>query len=149
MGQHIDNGSPMEWIHAALAVVRDGETVLMLRRREDDRSYPGTWALPGGRIDPGESAREAIEREVLEETGLRVTVTDQLGVYDSPLPRRNRTYRITVFDTALKSLPGQLMAYPSEEHAEARWMSPAQALGELELSGEVTRQVLEVLSVGS
>ena len=52
----------------------------MLTRREDN----ARWGLPGGGMDPGESAAEACVREVLEEMGLEVRVTRLVGVYTSP-----------------------------------------------------------------
>ncbi|MGX9349565.1 NUDIX domain-containing protein, partial [Microbacterium sp. KNMS] len=42
------------------------------------------WCLPGGRLDPGESAAETCVREVLEETGLRVEVVRLVGLYSNP-----------------------------------------------------------------
>ena len=53
---------------------------VLLTRRTDN----GRWCLPGGRIDPGESAAEACAREVLEETGLEVCVGRLVGVYSDP-----------------------------------------------------------------
>jgi 8-oxo-dGTP diphosphatase len=53
------------------AVVFDSQGRLLLIRRGKPPRY-GSWSLPGGRIRPGESARAAVEREVLEETGLIV-----------------------------------------------------------------------------
>lgn len=53
---------------------------VLLTRRSDN----GRWCLPGGAIDPGESAAECCEREVLEETGLVVRVGRLVGVYSSP-----------------------------------------------------------------
>jgi len=53
---------------------------ILLTRRSDN----GRWCLPGGRQESGESATEACEREVLEETGLRVRVTRLVGIYTSP-----------------------------------------------------------------
>ncbi len=53
------------------AVVFDDEgRVLLVRRGKPP--YLGSWTLPGGRIEPGETAPAAVEREVLEETGLAV-----------------------------------------------------------------------------
>ncbi len=45
---------------------------------------PRGWALPGGFIDYGESPEDAARREVMEETGLEVTLTALLGVYGAP-----------------------------------------------------------------
>lgn len=55
------------------------EKILLTRRTDNN-----LWCLPGGKIDPGESAAEACAREVLEETGLRVRVTHLIGVYSNP-----------------------------------------------------------------
>lgn len=53
---------------------------ILLTRRTDN----GLWCLPGGGIDPGESASEACVREIREETGLNARVTRLIGVYSSP-----------------------------------------------------------------
>lgn len=53
------------------AVVRRGDDVLLVRQQGPHDLAP-CWALPGGRVEPGESPTQAIAREVLEETGLRV-----------------------------------------------------------------------------
>ncbi len=58
----------------------DAREQILLTRRADN----GLWCLPGGGIDPGESAAEACVREVLEETGLDVHVTRLVGIYSSP-----------------------------------------------------------------
>ena len=55
------------------------EKVLLTRRADN-----GRWCLPGGRMESGESAAEACEREVLEETGLTVRVKRLIGVYSNP-----------------------------------------------------------------
>ena len=57
---------------------RRGE--VLLQKRADN----GYWALPGGRVDIGESVEEGVIREVLEETGLSVTVKRLIGVYSGP-----------------------------------------------------------------
>lgn len=55
-------------------------TKVLLTRRADN----GMWCLPGGMIEAGESVAECCEREVWEETGLRVRVTRLTGVYSDP-----------------------------------------------------------------
>ena len=53
---------------------------VLLTRRTDN----GLWCVPGGQVEPGESVAEACEREVMEETGLRVRVVRLAGVYSNP-----------------------------------------------------------------
>ena len=54
----------------------DGRLLVVRRGREPGR---GLWSVPGGRVEPGESDTVAVEREVLEETGLHVTVGVRVG----------------------------------------------------------------------
>jgi len=53
---------------------------VLLTQRADN----GRWCLPGGGMDSGESVAQACEREVWEETGLRVRVTRLVSVYSNP-----------------------------------------------------------------
>jgi 8-oxo-dGTP pyrophosphatase MutT (NUDIX family) len=68
---------------AVFVVLRRGACCLVLTRRAPTlRAHAGQWALPGGRRDTGESAEGAALRELGEETGVRVTPGDVLGVLD-------------------------------------------------------------------
>jgi 8-oxo-dGTP pyrophosphatase MutT (NUDIX family) len=66
---------------AACAVVFDAPGRLLLHRRTDN----SRWALPGGAIEIGETADQAVVREVKEETGYRVEVIRLIGTYSDPL----------------------------------------------------------------
>ena len=63
----------------ALAVRHDR---VLLARISARGAHPGAWTLPGGGVDHGESPREAVAREVREETGLSAVVGDLLDVHD-------------------------------------------------------------------
>ena len=65
---------------AVSAVIFDRRGRLLLQQRSDG----GQWGLPGGSVEIGESVREAVVREVLEETGLTVAARRLVGVYSSP-----------------------------------------------------------------
>ena len=60
------------------AIVHDRARRLLLIRRGQDPGR-GLWSVPGGRVEPGETAVQAVEREVLEETGLRVRAGQVVG----------------------------------------------------------------------
>ena len=55
------------------------DRILLVKR--DTVPFKGYWALPGGRMDPGETVEQTIVREVKEETGLDVTVVCKIGEY--------------------------------------------------------------------
>lgn len=62
------------------AAIFDERGRVLLTKRLDN----GQWCLPSGGLEPGESAAEACEREILEETGLSVVVKRLVGVYSHP-----------------------------------------------------------------
>ncbi len=55
------------------------DKILLVKR--DTVPFKGYWALPGGRMDPGETVEQTIVREVKEETGLDVTIVRKIGEY--------------------------------------------------------------------
>ena len=65
---------------ATAVIFADGRNKILATRRSDN----GRWCLPGGGMEPGESAGETCVREVLEETGLEVRVTKLFSVSTDP-----------------------------------------------------------------
>jgi len=63
---------------AAIIEFSDGRILL---ERRATVAFKGYWALPGGRLEPGESSQEAVVREVMEEVGLQVKVLAKIGEY--------------------------------------------------------------------
>ena len=87
------------------AVIFDRRRRLLLQQRSDG----GQWGLPGGSVEIGESVRDAVRREVQEETGLIVSVRRLVGVYSEPArqvvryPDGNVWHYITVcFECAVR-----------------------------------------------
>jgi 8-oxo-dGTP diphosphatase len=72
---------PSQWPRAAAsaAVFRDGHVLLVERGKGTGR---GLWSLPGGHVEPGEPARDAARREVLEETCVTVDLRGLVDVVD-------------------------------------------------------------------
>jgi 8-oxo-dGTP diphosphatase len=93
---------------AAAARTRDGRWVLI--RRGDT----GEWALPGGTLEWGESLRDAVARELLEEAGVKVqSLGGVSGVY-SRSDRDVRFHAVTVVVHALVEEPSAAPANPVE-----------------------------------
>jgi 8-oxo-dGTP diphosphatase len=63
----------------AVSAVAVHDGCLLLVQRAGDRPDGGLWAVPGGRVEPGERLRDAVVRELGEETGLRSRCCDLVG----------------------------------------------------------------------
>lgn len=98
------------------ALVRDADRRLLVVLR-GQAPYAGTWSLPGGRVEPGETTEQACVREVLEETGLTVEVVRHVGRV-----RRDgagSAYVIDDYECRVRS--GDLRA--GSDAAAARWVT--------------------------
>lgn len=73
------HGRPLD---GRMVGVAGGAAFLLCRRAAKLRRHAGQWALPGGRLDPGEGPAEAALREVREELGLTLQPGDILGWLD-------------------------------------------------------------------
>jgi 8-oxo-dGTP pyrophosphatase MutT (NUDIX family) len=78
MGERISKDGKLR-IGCSAVIFNETRQRILLTRRTDN----GQWCLPGGAMEPGESAVETCEREVWEETGLRVQVGRLIGVYSN------------------------------------------------------------------
>jgi ADP-ribose pyrophosphatase YjhB (NUDIX family) len=75
---HGPGGAEQPVVPCVGAVVHDGAGRLLLVQRGRD-PHRGRWSLPGGRVEPGETPEQAVEREVREETGLSVRAGAPVG----------------------------------------------------------------------
>jgi 8-oxo-dGTP pyrophosphatase MutT (NUDIX family) len=101
----------------ARAVVSRDDRVLLVRRAKWD-TMPGTWELPGGKVDAGESITAAVARELEEETGLQASGAPTrrfARTLRSPSGRRVREHVYNLHATGAPSL--------SREHDAWVWQS--------------------------
>ena len=81
-GRNAIPGAGAKGLDGRMAQVAGGAAVLLCRRGVRMREHAGQWALPGGRIDPGEDAVAAALRELDEELGVRLEPDAVLGLLD-------------------------------------------------------------------
>ena len=118
-------------------VIHDGAVLLVRRGRAPAR---GVWAVPGGRVELGETLAEAAEREVREETGVSVRAGEPIWSFDSVI--RDEAGRVAFHYVIVDLLADYLEGEPHgrDDAAEARWARPEELSGLL-----VSKPTLELL----
>ena len=98
------------------AVERAGRWLLC--RRPLHKARGGQWEFPGGKLEAGESAQQALERELREELGIEILSGEALANVEYAYPEL--TIRLTLLYAQIVSGEPQLL-----EHMEFRWTTPA------------------------
>jgi 8-oxo-dGTP diphosphatase len=107
---------------AAAVIERDGLILIGQRKRGSRHSLK--WEFPGGKVEPGETPRDALQRELREELAIEAAIGDELDQYDIQYPGGILTrlffYRVTEFSGEPQNLdfeqivwerPGVLSTY--------------------------------------
>lgn len=103
------------------AVLEDAEGRVLLAQRPPGKQHAGLWEFPGGKIEPGESAVDALRRELREELGVEVASAARFMSV-----RRLRTFGELVLDAwRVFDWRGDLFAH---EHSALSWRVPEAAL---------------------
>ena len=107
-------------IKVAAAIIRRDQRMLLTRRRADSH-LPNLWEFPGGKVEPGESLPEALQRELREELGISVEVLDECYTTSHHYPARS--VELHFFNCRI--IKGEPSAI---EVAEFRWVKSADLL---------------------
>jgi ADP-ribose pyrophosphatase YjhB (NUDIX family) len=106
-----------------VAVVENG-ALLMVRRGRGPNA--GLWAVPGGKVDYGESLHDAAVREVKEETGLDIEVEQVVWVGEAMGPGDPPAWHYTLVDFQARLRGGKAAA--ADDAEEVAWVALDQAL---------------------
>jgi 8-oxo-dGTP diphosphatase len=97
------------------ALVLDQDELLLVRRAKEPGA--GRWAMPGGRVEPGETLAEAVVRELHEETGLEAVCGEYVGLVEII----EEDHHVVVLD-----FRAHLLAHaepcPGDDVSAARWV---------------------------
>lgn len=103
----------------ALLLDEGGLRVLFIRRGNEP--FKGSWALPGGFCEPGETVAQAAARELTEETSVRDVRLEELGCFSTP-GRDPRGWVVTVAHLGFLPADRAGEAVGSDDAAEAAWL---------------------------
>jgi len=119
---------PLPFSLSVKAIVLDKDKrCLVLRRSVTSKNNAGKWEFPGGKLDPGESFDEALEREVSEETGLAIRLTRPFDTGMSTIQDRRVVYLFMLAEAETDSVR------LSDEHDAFQWVA-ASVLAEVDLA---------------
>jgi len=135
------NAAPRPVLHVVAGILRRGDQIVIVRQ-----AAPGeesSWSLPGGALEDGELLNEGLQREVFEETGLRVSGLGRLAFvlqFDNRLPEHlhrsrgpGRGYHVTVWTFEADAWDGELESDdPDGLVSEACFVPVGDAIGYLE-----------------
>ncbi len=115
-------------VEVAAAVIERPDGTFLMARRPEGKAYAGWWEFPGGKVEPGETARQALERELREELGILATEAwpwiNRAFVY----PHAHvmlRFFRVTAWEGEPHPHEGQVLAWTHAHHPEAAPILPA------------------------
>jgi len=126
------------------AVVFRGEDVLLIERGKEP--LKGWWTLPGGLVEPGERLENAVRREVMEETGLRVTPKAIAAVFERIMPDEDgcTEFHYVIVDYLCDYESGTLQA--ASDVADAAWVSMAD-MGSIKMAPGTPPVIREALAM--
>ncbi|HLY83503.1 MAG TPA: NUDIX domain-containing protein [Acidimicrobiales bacterium] len=97
------------------AIAVDNGQLLLIRRGHGPAQ--GSWSIPGGRVEAGETLAEAVVRELTEETGLEAVCDEMVGWVE----RIGEDYHYVIFDFHVTVLDSR-DPIPGDDAAEAAWV---------------------------
>lgn len=97
----------------AAVIIRDGKLFATQRGYGDWKDW---WEFPGGKIEPGETPKEALKREIREELATEIEVGDILTTVEYDYPK----FHLTMHCYLCTVLSGELSLL---EHEDARWLA--------------------------
>ncbi len=120
---------------AVKGIIVNGDKVLLLKRSSMEDCYKNLWETPGGKINFGENLKEALKREVKEETNLDIEVFIPVNTWS--FFRDDKSYVVGI-TFLCKPLSEKIRL--SEEHVEYRWIAENE-LDELEMNENLRKEL--------
>jgi 8-oxo-dGTP diphosphatase len=110
----------MKQLVVASAFIHNAGKLLIVKRAATKSFLPGTYEIPGGKVEFGESVREALQREVREELAMEIEVGEVFDVFEYMIDAERQGIEIDFLATMQN--PNQEISLNPEDHSEYRWI---------------------------
>lgn len=117
----------MKKIHVVAGVIRDVRGRILLARRTQGRDLAGLWEFPGGKVEPGETPQQALQRELQEELGIDTTIGAPIIAVPQHAPKALTldVHEVASYRGAPRGLDGQALAWVPPDKLTQYPMPPA------------------------
>lgn len=124
--------------HIGVAVIWSDRGQILIARRPINTTLGGLWEFPGGKIEPGETVTDCIQREIREELGIEVIVGNKL----IEIAHTYSNFQVTLYVYHCQHLQGEPQPLESDE---VRWVT----VDELNLYAfpEANQQIIDALKI--
>lgn len=102
-------------INVVAAVIMNEQNEVLIAKRSLNKSQGGLWEFPGGKIENGETEKEAIEREIYEELNVKIKAQVVLGSNVFNYPDKD----VNLIAIFCQIVGGELVL---KEHIDAKWL---------------------------
>ncbi len=122
--KRIKNKEKVETRIVLTGILRDNDLFLIVKRNENDELYPGAWEFPGGHLEPGETIKEGLKRELYEEIGLDINFNPIITHYSDEMKVKNGKiiYDLEI-DFIINVNRNDINIKLSNEHSDYSWVT--------------------------
>lgn len=105
-------------------ILKDNDLFLVVKRNENDDLYPGAWEFTGGHLEDGETLKDGLKRELIEEIGYTENFNPIITHYfDEVKEKNNELIHDLEIDFIIKVDKSKVNVKLSEEHSDYKWVT--------------------------
>lgn len=104
-------------------ILKDNDLFLVVKRNENDELYPGAWEFPGGHLEDGETLKEGLKRELMEEIGFIEEFDPVITHYFDEIKEKNgELIHNLEIDFIINVDSSNVNIKLSNEHSDYKWV---------------------------
>lgn len=105
-------------------ILKDNDLFLVVKRNENDDLYPGAWEFPGGHLEDGETLKDGLKRELMEEISYIEDFNPIITHYFDEVKEKNNEFIHDLeIDFIVNVNKSKVNVKLSEEHSDYKWVT--------------------------